>query len=130
MHRRIVTDLQFADNVLEEVELFVRGRRPELIALVFLLLGADLAVVADDGVAALHTEGRIGDDHVGLPAAGLREGIGAIHGRIIGVGGGADAVEVEVHARSRNNHHLCYMVSALQKSNRLTHKPSVDPMRF
>ena len=90
-------DLEFADDVLEEVELFVRGGGPELVALVFLLLGADLAVVADDGVAAFFAEGRVGEDHVELPAAGLGEGVGAVDGRVVGVGGGADAVQVEVH---------------------------------
>jgi hypothetical protein len=90
-------DFEFADDVLEEVELFVAGGGPEFVALVFLLLGADLAVVADDGVAAFFAEGRVGEDHVELPAAWLGERVGAVDGWIVGVGGGADAVQVEVH---------------------------------
>jgi len=62
--------------MLPQFSLFVAGRRPEFVALVFLLLGGDLAVVADDGVAAFFTEGRVGEDHVELGAAGLGEGEG------------------------------------------------------
>ena len=90
-------DREFADDVLEEVELLVRGGGPEVVALVFLLLGADLAVFANDGVAAFLAEGRVGQNHVKLPAAGLGQGVGAVHRRIVGVGGGADAVQVKVH---------------------------------
>ena len=90
-------DLEFADDVLEEVELFVRGGGPEFVALVFLLFGTDLAVVADDGVAAFLAERRVGEDHVELPTAGLGEGVGSVDGWIIRVGGGTDAVQVEVH---------------------------------
>lgn len=68
-------DHKFADDVLEEVELFVAGGGPEVGALVFLFLGGDLAVVADDGVAALFAEGGIGENHVEFPAAGLGEGV-------------------------------------------------------
>ncbi len=96
-HRRATAHLEFADDVLEEVELLVRCGRPEFIALVFLLLGGDLAVVRHDGVTAFLAEGRVGEDYVELPAARLGEGVGAIHGRIVGVLGGADPVQVEVH---------------------------------
>jgi len=37
----------------------------------------------DVGVAAFFAEGRVGEDHVEFPSAGLREGIGAGTGRII-----------------------------------------------
>lgn len=53
------SDGEFADDVLEEVELFVAGGGPEFVALVFLFLGADLAVVADDGVAAFLPKGGL-----------------------------------------------------------------------
>lgn len=52
-------DLQFPDDVLEEVERFVTGRRPKIVALVFLFLGGDLAVVVDDGVAVFLAKGGL-----------------------------------------------------------------------
>ena len=93
---RRTADLELAHDVLEEVELFVAGGGPEFVALVFLLLGRNSAIVADDGVAAFFAEGRVGEDHVELPAAGLGEGVGAVDGGV-SVAGGSDAVEVEVH---------------------------------
>jgi hypothetical protein len=55
--------------VLQEVELLVRSRHEEILAVVILALGIDLAVVAHDPVALLLAEGRIGQDHVvGLAA--------------------------------------------------------------
>jgi hypothetical protein len=55
--------------VLQEIELLVRGRDKEILAVVILALGVDLAVVADDAIALLLAERRIGQDYIkGLPA--------------------------------------------------------------
>jgi hypothetical protein len=51
-------------DVLQEVQLLVRGRGPEVVALVGLFLLRDLAFLAHDGDAALLSEGRIGEDDV------------------------------------------------------------------
>ena len=72
----MAADFEFADDVLEEVELFVTGGCPELVAFVFLFLSRNLAVITDNGVAAFFAEGRVGEDEVELSAAGLGEGIG------------------------------------------------------
>ena len=61
--------LQDRENVLEEIELLVAGRRPEVVAVdrqAFLLR---LALLIDDGHAALLAERRIGHDHLVVFAA-------------------------------------------------------------
>jgi len=45
--------------VLEEIELLVRGRDKEVLPVVVLALGVDLAVIANDPVALLLPNGRL-----------------------------------------------------------------------
>jgi hypothetical protein len=50
--------------VLQEIELLVRGRYEEVLAVVILALGVDLTVIADDAVALLLADRRVGQNHV------------------------------------------------------------------
>ena len=50
--------------MLEEVELFVAGGGPEVVAQNLLALLLLVAVLVDDGDAGLLSEGRIGQHHV------------------------------------------------------------------
>ena len=54
--------LQQRLDVLEEVQLLVLRRRPEILAFVAVLLLFQVALFIDDGDAGLFAEGRIGQD--------------------------------------------------------------------
>ncbi len=80
--------------MLHEIELFVRGGCPEVLALDGVALLADLAVLADDGGAALLAEGRVGEHHL--------ETVARVRGQRVGYHNGleilaADAVQQQVH---------------------------------
>lgn len=64
-HGGLAVDLEHVGDVLHEVELFVGGGRPKVLAFInqlFLLLFTGLFI--DDGNGALFTKGRIGQDHI------------------------------------------------------------------
>ena len=63
-------DLQQRLDVLDEVELLVLRRRPEILPLVGMVFLLQLALFVDDGDGALLAEGRIGEDHA-VPLAGV-----------------------------------------------------------
>ena len=97
---------QHGHDVLQEVELLVRGGDEEVGAVVVLALAVDLAVVADDPVALLLAERRIGEDHVVALAAGAEQRVLGLDDRV----DAGDAVEIEVHRRQA--HHLRHDVDA------------------
>ena len=78
--------------MLEKIELFVARGLVEILAVIFLALGLNLSVGADDLVALLFAEWRIGQHHV-VMADDLIERIGA-HDRVFVARG---AVQVHVH---------------------------------
>ena len=61
---RLAVRRQHGHDVLQEVQLLVRRGDEEVLAVIILALAVDLAIVADDAVALLLAEGRIGEDHV------------------------------------------------------------------
>ena len=83
-HRGAAVDLEDGMDVLEEVQLFVAGRRPEIVAVdgeAFLGL---FAVGANHGHAALFAEGRIGQDHIVL-AMFRGERVFGRYGQVVGL---------------------------------------------
>ncbi len=93
-HRSASILLEQCLHVLDEVELFVRGRRPEVAALDDVALTARLALLAHDGGAALLAERRIGEHQV--------EAVAGVGGERVGHHDGlellaADAVQQHVH---------------------------------
>src|SRR5690606_33158268 len=89
-------DLEKRLHVLEEIELFVLRRGPEVGTLIGHVLLLDLAALSDDGDARLPPEGRVREDDAVALARLTREGVdpGSDRARI-----GVDAVEEEVHDR-------------------------------
>jgi very-short-patch-repair endonuclease len=87
-------DLQQRLDVLQEVQLLVLRRRPEILPLVGRVFLLQIAFLVDDGDAALLAERRIGQHHAEPLAriAGQR-----IHARADRAGIGVDAVQVQVH---------------------------------
>ena len=84
---------QHGHDVLQEIELLVRGRHEEILAVVILALGIDLAVVANDPVALLFAERRVGQDHVVRLPAITEQRIARLD-RALAAG---DVVQIEVH---------------------------------
>ena len=87
-------DLQQRLDVLEEVQLLVLGRRPEVLPLVGLIFFLQVARLVDDGDAAFLAERRIGQHHAESLAGVARQ---AVHARCDRARVGVDAVQVEVH---------------------------------
>ena len=86
-------------DVLDEVELLVRGRGPEVRAVVGEGLAVGLALLVDHGDRRLLAERRIGDDDVGVQLRLVAQGVVDLDRRPVVVGAvRADAVEEEVHA--------------------------------
>jgi len=77
----------------KKVELLVRGGDEKILAVVILPFGIDLAVVADNPVALLFAEGRVGQDHVEGPPAGAQQCVARLD-RAFASG---NVVQVEVH---------------------------------
>ena len=88
---------QHGHDVLQEIELLVRGRDEEVLAIVILALGVDLPIVADDPVALFFAEGRIGQHHVVRLPAVTEQRISRLD-RAVAAG---DVVQIEVHRASR-----------------------------
>jgi hypothetical protein len=65
-------------DVLQEVQLLVRGRGPKVVSLVGLFLLRDLAFLAHDGNAALLAKGRLGQDDVEPLARNSGNSVGEI----------------------------------------------------
>jgi hypothetical protein len=63
-HRGLAVLGQDGHHVLQEIELVVRGRDKEVLPIVILALGLDLAVVADDAIALLFPKGRVRQHHI------------------------------------------------------------------
>ena len=98
-HGRFAVRRQDGHDVLQEVELLVRGGDEEVRALVVLPLGVDRAVVANDLVALLLAEGRIGQHHViGAPAR-AEQRVLRLDDRVHA----GDAVQIEVHRREAHD---------------------------
>lgn len=70
-----------------------RGRHKEVLAVVILALGVDLAVIADDPITLLLPEGRIGQDHIEGLAAGAEQRVTGLDGTLAA----GDVVQVKVH---------------------------------
>src|SRR5436190_19392996 len=87
--------LQDRENVLNEVELLVAGRRDEVIAIADQRLLRRLAGLIHDRDAALLADRRIGEDEVVLSVL-LRQRIFRHYGKFV-VGVAADAMQQEVH---------------------------------
>ena len=88
--------LEDREDVLEEVELLVRGRGPEVVAVDHQRFLRGVALLVHDGDAALLAEGRIGQHDVVL-AVLAREGVLRSDGQVRGACIGTDAVEQQVH---------------------------------
>ena len=89
--------LEDREDVLEEVELLVAGRRPEIVAVdrqAFLLR---LACLVDDGHAALLAERRIGQHHFVILAALAAERVTNLDRHLV-CSVRADAVQEQIHA--------------------------------
>ena len=82
-------------NVLQEVELLVRGGEFEVFALVVLALGRDLTVFPDNRIARFFSKRRVGQHHV-EPLAGVPSQCIALVDRAAVV---SNTVQVEVHCR-------------------------------
>ncbi len=82
-------------DVLDEVELLVAGGGPEVVAHDGLRLALELAVVGDEGDAALLAEGRVGQHQVEAVAGVAGEAVGDADRAVQQLV--ADAVQVEVH---------------------------------
>jgi hypothetical protein len=80
-------------DVLQEIELLVRSRHEEILAVVALALRVDLAVVTDDPVALLLAEGRIGQDHVVRLPAVTQQRVARLDRALTA----CDVVQIEVH---------------------------------
>ena len=79
--------------MLQKIELLVGRGNEEILSVVILALGVDLAVVADNPIALLFAEGRIGQDQiVGLPAVAEQRIAG--FDRAVAAG---DVVQIKVH---------------------------------
>src|SRR3990172_2445268 len=87
--------LQDAAHMLDEVELLVAGRGPEIVAHDVLRLTAYFALVSDKGNAALLAEGRIGQHHVEVLTRMRGQAIGHVNGRSAAIS--PNAVQVEVY---------------------------------
>ena len=94
-HRGAAVDRQDRLDVLDEVELLVAGRGPEVVADDHLRLALGVAFFVDEGDAGLLAEGRVGQHHVEAVARIGGEAVG--HADRAGAAVGADAVEVEIH---------------------------------
>src|SRR5665213_3288756 len=86
-------------DVLNEIELLVRGRDLEIWPLVILALGLDVAVVGENFEALLAAEGRIGQDVCPLFTWIGQQRIGA-RNRTFAV---ADTVKIEIHRRETDD---------------------------
>ena len=87
-------DLEQRLDVLEEVQLLVLGRGPEVLPLVGLVFLLQVARLVDDGDAAFLAERRIGQHHAESLAGIAGQ---AVHARRDRAGIGVDAVQVQVH---------------------------------
>ena len=90
-------DLEQGLDVLDEVELLVRGRRPEVGAVVGERLAVGLALLVDDRDGRLLAEGRIGDHDVDVVAGLVAQGVVGADRRLAACRRRADAVQEEVH---------------------------------
>ena len=86
--------LQQGFDVLDEIELLVGGRRPEVVTLDDVPLLGDLALFADDGRAALLPERRIGHHDVEPIPRISGQGVGHDDGQVFVA---PDPVEHQVH---------------------------------
>jgi hypothetical protein len=86
-------------DVLEEIELLIRGADDELLTLVGLTLGLDGPVASEHLVALLAAERWIGQHIVPFPAGIGGEGVGT-HDRAFII---ADAMQIEVHGRETDD---------------------------
>ncbi len=84
--------------MLDEIELLVAGGRPEVVAFVGERLAVGLALLVDDGHAALLAERRIGQHHVEALAGVGDQAVVDHHRRSASLrSAAADAMQVEVH---------------------------------
>ena len=83
-------------DVLDEVELLVRGGRPEVRAVVGQRLAVGLALLVDDRDRGLPAERRIGHDHLRMGTRLVAEGIVGLDEPLI-TGIRPDAVQEEIH---------------------------------
>jgi len=84
------------EDVLQEVELLVAGRRPEIVAVDDQRFALLVAGVVDDSDAAFLAEGRVGEHHLVL-AVLAGQGIPATDDWQVGGRFSTDAVEEQIH---------------------------------